>query len=179
MRDVRYGLIKPKFDEGRIKRFDDIISVIPKSRLAADIGKGLRGIDKVIAKPETFKVWELVRIEKLCDLSLREMLTIVSADYRLPKLKIKDERYKDIRSMFRAGNINSLEEIFIYIPRKVVAFDMKTKSVRLGRLINKVDSFSIKEILLIGNLCYLSKEQTIALFVAAYESQNKYKKVKS
>jgi hypothetical protein len=179
MRDVRYGLIKPKFDEGRIKRFEDIISVIPKSRLAEDIGKGLRGIDKVIAKPETFKVSELARIEKLCDLSLREMLTIVSVDYKMPKLKGNDERYKDIHSMFKAGNINSFEEIFAYIPRKIVAFDMKTKSDRLGRLINKVETFSIREIFLIGSLCYLSKEQTIALFLEAYESQNKYKKLKS
>jgi hypothetical protein len=179
MLDARYGIIKPKFDEGKIKRFGDIVSIVPKTLLARDMHKSVVSLNKEIKSTETFKVRELELIGQLCDLSLLEMLKIAGVDYVMPKIKNRDDRYGNIHSVFRTGRIKSFEDIFIYIPRSVVASNCKIKSDRLGRLINKVENFSVKEFLFIGSLCYLNKEQTYLLIAAAYESQHSNKRKKS
>ena len=179
MRDVRYQIIKPKFDEGKIKRFKDILLDVPKTLIAKDIGKSGAHFNKVIGEVALFRIKELAKIGQLCDLSLSEMIKIISADCVMPKPKDKDDRYENTYLMFKTGKIKSFEEIFQFIPKSIVASHMRTKSDRLGRLINKVEDFVIKEVLLIGSLCYLNKDQTLSLILVAYEDQNSKKSKKS
>jgi len=176
--DVRYKIVKPRFNEGKIKRFGDIVKIIRKSVLAADLGKNGDRFNHILDHTEEFKISELVLIGRLCNLSLPEMLTLVGHEYsgKIARGK-RDDRYEYVRTMFNQGEITSFEQIFDYIPRYIVAADLKTKRQRLGKLINQIEKFSIKELITIGRLCHLSTNEIFSLVAAAYANQaNKKKK---
>jgi hypothetical protein len=170
--DDRYKIIKPKFDDGKIRHFSDILKIVPKTRLARDIGKSGEKMNKLIARIDTIKVSELAAIGRRCGLSLPEMLSIVEPDCVMPRPKIKDDRYVNINVLFRAGEIGSLADIFRYIPKSAVAAHLKMKSDRLGRLIFKVEKFELKDVLFIGGLCWFSKSETLQLLAKSYEGQH-------
>src|ERR1700760_3544406 len=101
--DQRYRIIKLKFEDGKIRRFADILDVVPKSRLARDLKKNNARMDMIIAQVDLLKVEDLAKIGRFCELSLEEMFKIVEVDCKMEKLKIHDRRYKDIDLMFRRG----------------------------------------------------------------------------
>jgi hypothetical protein len=170
--DDRYRIIKPKFDDGRIRHFSDIIKIVPKTRLAKDIGKSNVRLNKVINQIDTVEVGELVSIGHLAELSLMEMLSIIESDCAMPRPKVKDERFDNVNVVFRAGNIRTLEDIFRYVPKSLVGPQLKMKQERLARLIFKVSKFEIRDVLLIGGLFRLTKKETFRLIVKSYEEQN-------
>lgn len=178
-RDDRYKIIKPKFDDGKVKNFSDIVKVLTKSRIAKDIGVSGRRMDTVIKHTEKFKVEELAAIGRLCELSLMEMLKIAGTNYVMPKGKINDERFENIYLLFRNGKISSFDEIFRYITRAPVVAHLKIKSDKLGMKINKVGKFTVEEFLSVGSLFQLRKEEIFPLIVKSYENQNHIVKRKS
>jgi hypothetical protein len=175
--DVRYKIIKPRFNEGKIKRFGDIVKIVRKSVLAADLGKNGDRFNRILDHTEEFTIHELVLIGRLCNLSLPEMLTLVGHDYsgKIPKGK-RDDRYDYIRTMYNEGEITSFEQIFEIVPRYIVAKDLRTKRQRLGKLINQIEKFSIKELISIGKLCYLNTNEIFSLVAATYANQTNKKK---
>ena len=174
--DDRYGIIKPKFDDGKIRHFSDIIKIVPKTRLAKDIGKSNVRLNRVINQIDTIEIGELASVGDLAGLILMEMLSIVEPDCVMPRPKVKDERFDNVNVLFRTGNIRYLEDIFRYVPKSLVGPQLKMKQERLARLIFKVGKFEIRDVLLIGSLCRLTKKETFWLIVKSYEEQNKPRK---
>lgn len=170
--DDRYGIIKPKFDDGKIRHFSDIIKIVPKTRLAKDIGKSNVRLNRVINQIDTIEIGELASVGDLAGLTLMEMLSIVEPDCVMPRPKVKDERFDNVNAVFRAGNIRSLEDIFKYVPKSLVGPQLKMKQERLSRLIFKVGKFEVRDVLLIGSLFRLTKKETFRLIVKSYEEQN-------
>jgi len=73
-RDHRYPTIKPMLDQGRIKSFTDIFLYLPKSVLAADLGKNL------------------VIISNLCGLTRMEMFRLIDEEFVIRDRVKKDRR---------------------------------------------------------------------------------------
>lgn len=79
--DHRYPTIKPMLDQGRIKKLTDIFIYIPRTVLANDIGKNLKRLNELLDRLENFTIKDLLIIGNLCDLSRREMLLLLDAEF--------------------------------------------------------------------------------------------------
>ncbi|HEV3325684.1 MAG TPA: hypothetical protein VG052_08755 [Puia sp.] len=85
----------------------------------------------------------------------------------------KDLRYDIISPMYEAGKIESLLDIFKYIPKSVVAGDLGKKVDRFNRLMNNVEDFRIAELIMIGTLCDLDLSQMFKLLETEYLQQQR------
>ena len=87
----------------------------------------------------------------------------------------QDHRYPTIKPMLDQGRIKKLTDIFIYIPRTVLAQDIGKNLKRLNELLDRPENFTIKDLLLIGNLCSLSRREMLLLLDSEFEfrEQNK------
>jgi len=176
MRDARYKLVRFRFNEGKIKKFGDITLLVPKSIIAADLGKKKERFTQLIDHPEEFTVKELSLIGRFCALTLPEMFQIIEEDclnFQTESLKKKDDRYQNIRDMFYTGDIKTLKDIFDFIPRYVVATHIGIKRQRLGRLINQVENFQVRELLELGGLFDLSVKDIFQLTSQSYAKRKK------
>lgn len=179
MADIRYKIIKPRYLEGKIKRFDQIIKVIPKTVIANDLHKNSDTFTRLIKEPEGFTLKELTTLGHLFNLTLQQMFDLVTVSYPERKQKswlAKDKRYDYIRNMVQSRDISAFEEIFNVVPRSIVAKDLKTKRDRLGRLLHHIEQFTIYDLLRIGYFCRLSKTETFSLVTTTYTRQNNYNK---
>ena len=91
-RDHRYPTIKPMLDQGRIKSLTDIFIYVPKSILAADIGKNLKRFNELILNLEGFTLKDLIIIGNLCGLSRMEMFNLVDAEFTIREQAKKNKR---------------------------------------------------------------------------------------
>jgi len=73
--------------------------------------------------------------------------------------------------MYEVGKIESFLDIFKYIPKSIVARDLGKKVDRFNRLMNKVEDFTIAELITIGTLCDLNLSQMFKLFESEYLQQ--------
>ena len=80
-RDARYAIIKPMLNTGEIQSFVDIFKFIPKSVVAADLGKKVDRFTELMNRIEEFTVGELLIIGNWCNLSISEMFKLVEAEY--------------------------------------------------------------------------------------------------
>lgn len=85
--DPRYRIIKPMLNEGQIQSFLDIFEYIPKSVVAADLGKKVDRFTELMNRIEKFTVEELLIIAGFCNISMSEMFRLVETEYikRKPK----------------------------------------------------------------------------------------------
>jgi hypothetical protein len=90
-RDHRYKIIKPMFDKGAIHSFKDIFLFIPKSVVAADLGKRLSRFSFLMNRVEKFTFEEVFLIGKFCDLSVPEILKLVETEYLKNKKSIRSD----------------------------------------------------------------------------------------
>ena len=90
--DHRYLTIKPMLDQGAIKKLTDIFTYIPKTVLAQDMGKNLKRLNGLLGRLENFTIKDLLVMGNLCNLSRREMLLLLDAEFEF--------REHDIRSHF-------------------------------------------------------------------------------
>lgn len=79
--DPRYEIIGPVFKENLISSFKDIVTYIPKSVIADDIGKKTDRLDHLLNNIEEFLVKDLFVIASLCELTLAEIFGLVKAQY--------------------------------------------------------------------------------------------------
>ena len=91
-RDHRYPTIKPMLDQGRIKSFTDIFLYVPKSVLAADIGKNLKRFNDLMLHLEGFTLKDLIIIGNLCGLTRLEMFHLIDAEFVLREQAKKNKR---------------------------------------------------------------------------------------
>ena len=80
-KDSRYKSIRPMFEEGQIRLFEDIFYV-PKSTVATDIDKKRERFYYLMDHVEEFLVKDIFRIGQLCELTLPEMFQLVEAQYK-------------------------------------------------------------------------------------------------
>jgi hypothetical protein len=80
-RDRRYPTIKPMLDRGKIKSFSDIFLYLPKSVLAADLGKNLRRFNELLLHVEGFTIKDLVAMSNLCGLTRMEMFRLIDQEF--------------------------------------------------------------------------------------------------
>lgn len=64
----------------------------------------------------------------------------------------KDPRYKVINIMIKAGAIKSFKDIFVHLPKTVVAKDLHMNNNRMTRLIEKPGGFTFGDIATIAKL---------------------------
>lgn len=64
----------------------------------------------------------------------------------------KDPRYKTVNILINAGAIKSFKEIFVHLPKTVVAKDLHMNNNRMSRLIEEPKDFTFKDIATIAKL---------------------------
>jgi hypothetical protein len=79
-------------DQGRIKSFTDIFTYLPKSVLAADLGKNLKRFNELLLHVEGFTVIDLVIIGNLCGLTRMEMFRLIDEEFVSRERTKKDKR---------------------------------------------------------------------------------------
>lgn len=77
--------------------------------------------------------------------------------------KERDVRYETIRPMYEAGKVKVLNDIFRWLPKTVVAEDLGKKVSRFSALLDHVEDFSIKDLILIANYCNLTRREILEL----------------
>jgi hypothetical protein len=79
-------------DLGRIKTLTDIFLYIPKSVLAADIGKNLKRFNELLLHVEGFSIKDLIIIGNLCGLTRMEMFRLIDEEFISLERAKKDKR---------------------------------------------------------------------------------------
>lgn len=79
--DDPYKYIRAYFDEGRIKKFEDIFKEVKVATIARDIGKGRGRFGPI----EKFTVEQIDRLGKLSKITLAEMFQLVDAQLKKKK----------------------------------------------------------------------------------------------
>jgi hypothetical protein len=79
-------------DQGRIKSFTDIFLYLPKSVLAADLGKNLKRFNELLLHVEGFTIKDLVIISNLCGLTRMEMFRLIDEEFVIRERVKKDRR---------------------------------------------------------------------------------------
>jgi hypothetical protein len=68
-------------DRGKIKSFSDIFLYLPKSVLAADLGKNLKRFNELLLHVEGFTIKDLVVMSNLCGLTRMEMFRLIDEEF--------------------------------------------------------------------------------------------------
>ena len=97
------------------------------------------------------------------------------------RMEQQDHRYPTIKPMLDQGRIKKLTDIFTYIPKTVLAQDIGKNLKRLNELLDRLENFTIKDLLVIGNLCSLSRREMLLLLDAEFDfrEQNKLNQQKN
>ena len=90
----------------------------------------------------------------------------------------RDTRYDLIKPMINAGNIESFNDIFKYIPKTVVANDLGKKVDRFTALMNRVEKFTVEELFTIARFCSINDQKILELMYNEH-LKNKKKIIKS
>jgi hypothetical protein len=163
-KDGRYKNIKPLFINRTIQRFSDIWIAIRKSVVAGDLGMNNNRFTELIDHPGEFKIREILKLSWLFDLTLIQTTGLIEQDYMHQNSDIdeKDNRYRQVRTMIKVGNITSLSDIFDYVPRYVIARD-----IGKGRSsLDNVESYTVKQVATFAELCELTFMEMFQLMTA-------------
>ena len=87
-------------------------------------------------------------------------------------MRPRDPRYEVIKPMLNEGKINAFPDIFKFIKKSVVAADLGKRGPRFTELINKVEDFTVKELLIIARLCGLTTAEMFKLVEAELAKRN-------
>lgn len=83
----------------------------------------------------------------------------------------RDKRYGYIKPMFKGGKIKSFNDIFLFVPKTIVATDLGKKVDRFTRLMKRIDRFTLEELFMIAAFCGLNEKQIIKLVMNEYFQQ--------
>jgi len=78
-------------------------------------------------------------------------------------MRSEEARYSTIKHMLLAGKIKTFLDIFIYIPPTIVAKDLGKRGPRFTELINSLEDFTLKEILLLAQFFDLTRAEIFQL----------------
>jgi hypothetical protein len=95
-------------------------------------------------------------------------------------MRKRDPRYDYIKPMLNDGKLHSFLEIFLHVPKSVVAKDLGKKLERFSELLERIDQFKNEELFHIAHFCKLSEREMLDLFLAEYlKNKSKIEKSKS
>lgn len=75
--------------------------------------------------------------------------------------------------MYQRGRVKSFNDIFLYIPKTIVAGDLGIKVTRFNNLMSNVENFVIRDIIMIGSFCELDLDIVLELWKNEYLSQKR------
>jgi|SRR5579859_1435220 len=84
-----------------------------------------------------------------------------------------DKRYEIIKPMLNEGKIQLFQDIFQFQKKTVVAKDLGKRGPRFDYLINRVEKFTVEELLIIAKKCRLSFDEIMQLVKAQLEARAK------
>ena len=87
----------------------------------------------------------------------------------------KDHRYKTVRVLIESGIITEFNQIFLYIPKSVVSEDMGINYSRFVRLLQQVELFRLKELIMMSGFFEVDGKAFIELAHSQYMTDKKVK----
>lgn len=90
----------------------------------------------------------------------------------------KDHRYKTVKVLIEGGIITEFQQIFLYIPKSVVSEDMGINYSRFVRLLQQVELFRLKELIMMSGFFDIEGKIFIELAHNQYLSDKKVKSKK-
>jgi len=91
----------------------------------------------------------------------------------------KDPRYKAVKILIEGKHITEFKEIFIHVPKTIMAHDLGTNNNRMTRLITHVDQFTLSELYRISSLLDVDYKVIFNLAHAQYFGVDKRSKKKA
>lgn len=85
----------------------------------------------------------------------------------------KDHRYKTVKVLIESGIITEFNQIFLYIPKSVVSEDMGINYSRFVRLIQQVELFRLKELIMMSGFFEVEGKSIIELAHSQYLTDKK------
>jgi hypothetical protein len=77
-KSLKYKDVKIMFEEGKLKRLDDIFIYVNRSTVARDLGKKRDTLNRLLENVDRFTLRDIRSIAELCGLTLEEMLTLIN-----------------------------------------------------------------------------------------------------
>jgi hypothetical protein len=159
------------FTSGKLTVFSEIFKLVPKTVVANDLGKEKRRFNELIKDPDDLSYQEIRLFSALCNLTPSEMGILIETEHPQNAKEggqQKAYKYGAIKPMFEEKTIQTLEDIFKYIPKSTVAEEIGRKGTTLDRYIKNVDNFPIEDIRSIGTLFELSLSEMLKLIEAQF-----------
>ena len=82
-----------------------------------------------------------------------------------------DARFEAVQSMHKTGKLKSFNDIFLIVPKTVVANKLGKKVDRFNELMSHVGQFKLDEIAFIGTLFDISANDMVQLWMKEYNMQ--------
>jgi hypothetical protein len=82
-RDHRYAVIKPLYEQGKIRSFLDIFRFVPRTVVAGDLGKKVARFSAQLNHLENFDLSDLFLIDNLCQLTRTQMLKLMTMEFAI------------------------------------------------------------------------------------------------
>jgi hypothetical protein len=170
-----YDLVRPMFTSGKLTLFSDIFEfdLVPKTVVAADLGKEKNRFKQLIKNPDEFIYQEIRLFSTKCSLAPFEMGMLIEAEHpgkaRADGQKL--DKYGAIKPMFEQRTITLLDHLIKYIPKSTLARKIGRKGTTLDRYLKNVDNFPIGDIRAIGSLFELKLSDMLKLVEAQYLKQ--------
>jgi len=166
-----YDLVRPMFESGKLKLFSDIFTfdLVPKTRVAKDLGKEKGRFNKLIANPNDFIYQEIKRFGFLCHMAPFEMGMLIETEHPgsvIHNDQPKPEKYAAIKPMVIERQITRVDEIIEYFNKSTIAKEIGRKATTLDGYLKNVDSFPIRDIRAIGELFDLKLSEMLKLVEA-------------
>jgi len=77
MKDSRYNIVGKLIRSNQLKLFDEIVHVIPKTRLAIDLGINPERFNRILDNVELFVLKDLYNLAALLEVDLIELVKLV------------------------------------------------------------------------------------------------------
>lgn len=87
----------------------------------------------------------------------------------------RDHRYKTVKVLIDSGIITEFNQIFLYIPKSVVSEDMGINYSRFVRLLQQVELFRLKELIIMSSFFEVEGKAFIELAHSQYLTDKKVK----
>jgi hypothetical protein len=87
----------------------------------------------------------------------------------------KDHRYKTVKVLIESGIITEFNQIFLYIPKSVVSEDMGINYSRFVRLLQQVELFRLKELIIMSGFFEVEGKAFIELAHMQYLTDKRVK----
>jgi len=83
----------------------------------------------------------------------------------------RDPRFQAVQSMHKTGGLKSFNDIFLLVPKTVIANKMGKKVDRFNELMSDVGEFTLDEIAFVASLFDISVNDMVQLWLKEYSMQ--------